>query len=97
MKDNKKLLTVLNQILVDELADVKQNIIQQHGSVNLDFGEVYEEVNKEIEKEITEELKEAEWLIKRIIFLEVWRTRKPNISIKSNNSDESYELRSNIG
>ncbi len=93
MKDNEKLITVLNKILVDELKSVNQNMLHSKVSETLGYGELYEE----IEKETTEELKQAEWLIKRIIFLEVWRNRHPVLSITQNNIEDSYINVRNVG
>jgi bacterioferritin len=93
MKDNEKLLSVLNKILLDELKALDRNMFHSVVSDNLGYEELY----KEIEKETTEELKQAEWLIKRIIFLEVWRTRQPSINVSQNNSKDSEEKRVNFG
>ena len=86
MKSNTKLLTVLNQ-----------NKRHSKLSNKMGYGEVYDEINKEIEGETYEELKQAEWLIKRIIFFEVWRTRQPLVSVSQNNSKESNQKLSNFG
>jgi bacterioferritin len=93
MKDDEKLITVLNKILVDELKSVNQNMLHSQVCDNLGYGELYEE----IEKETAEELKQAEWLIKRIIFLEVWRTRQPVLSNTQNNLDDNYTNVRNVG
>jgi len=93
MKQNEKLITVLNQILVDELNAVNQNMFHSKVSDNSGYGELYEE----IEKQTTEELKQAEWLIKRIIFLEVWRTRQPLVNINPNNNEAIYINIRNVG
>ena len=97
MKNNTKLLTVLNQILIDELKEFNQNKRHSKLSNKMGYGEVYDEINKEIEGETFEELKQAEWLIKRIIFFEVWRTRQPLVSVSQNNSKESNQKLSNFG
>jgi bacterioferritin len=86
MKQNEKLITVLNQMLVEELKTINQNMFHSKGSDNFGYGELYEE----IEKETTEEFKQAEWLIKRIIFLETWKTRQQLLSINKNNIEDSY-------
>ena len=93
MKDNEKLLSVLNKILVDELNARNRTMFHSIVSDNL----AYEELYKELEKEITEELKQAEWLIKRIIFLEVWRTHQSSIDVNQNNVEDSNEKRINFG
>ncbi len=93
MKDNEKLLTVLNNILVDELNTINQKIFHSEASENLGYGKLYEE----IEKETTEELKQAEWLIKRIIFLEAWKSRQSLLSMKQNNINDSYASLRNVG
>jgi len=87
LKQNKKLITRLNQILIDELKNVNQNMFHQIVNNKLGYGELYEE----IEKDLAEELKQAEWLIKRIVFLEVWRTRRSSISFNKNNTENVYK------
>ena len=62
-------------------------------SNNPGFGEL----NEEIEKDIAEELKQAEWLIKRIVFLEVWRARQSSLSISKNNAEDIYKNVRNAG
>jgi bacterioferritin len=93
MKQNEKLIMVLNQILNDELKATNQIMQNPKVSDDLDYGELYEE----IEKETTEELKQAEWLIRRIIFLEVLRTRQQLLNINKNNTEDSYINIKNVG
>jgi bacterioferritin (cytochrome b1) len=93
LKQNKKLIARLNQILIDELKKVNQNMFLQIVSNNPGFGEL----NEEIEKDIAEELKQAEWLIKRIVFLEVWRARQSSLSISKNNAEDIYKNVRNAG
>lgn len=93
MKNNDKLITVLNKILVDELQANNHNIFNPKECDKLDW----EKLQEAIEKETIEEVKQAEWLIKRIIFLEIWRTRQHSISAHQDNSDNNYEMRSNVG
>jgi bacterioferritin (cytochrome b1) len=97
MRTNENLLTVLNKILVDELKAVNPDMIHSKANGNLGYGEIYEEINKKIGKEITEELKQAEWLIKRIIYLEAWRILQPSINVNQNTSNNNFEKRSNVG
>ena len=87
MKENTKLITVLNQMLIDELNGVNRNVF--HSMRNNSSGD--EILFEEIAKETMEDLKQAEWLVKRIIVLEVLRTRQLSISINQNNSTELYE------
>ena len=96
MKNNTKLLIVLNQILIDEFKEFNQNM--RNSKLNkMGFGELYDEINKEIEGETSAELKQAEWFIKRIIFLEVWRIRQPLVSVSQINSKDSNEKLSSFG
>lgn len=66
MKGNKKLLTVLNQLLADELTAINQNVV--HSEMCDSWG--YDKLHKAIEKQARDEMHHAVWLIKRIIFLE---------------------------
>ena len=66
MKGNEKLLVVLNQLLADELTAVNQYMV--HSEMCDNWG--YELLHKAIEKQAIEEMHHAEWLIKRILFLE---------------------------
>jgi bacterioferritin len=66
MKGNDKLLTVLNQLLADELTAISQYMV--HSEMCDDWG--YEKLHKAIEKQAIDEMHHAEWLIRRIIFLE---------------------------
>jgi bacterioferritin len=66
MKGNEKLLAVLNQLLADELTAINQYMV--HSEMCDNWG--YELLHKAIEKQAIEEMHHAEWLIKRILFLE---------------------------
>ena len=66
MKGNEKLLAVLNQLLADELTAINQYMV--HSEMCDNWG--YELLHKAIEKQAMEEMQHAEWLIKRILFLE---------------------------
>jgi len=66
MKGNEKLLAVLNQLLADELTAINQYMV--HSEMCDNWG--YEILHKAIEKQAMEEMQHAEWLIKRILFLE---------------------------
>ncbi len=66
MKGNEKLLTVLNQLLADELTAINQYMV--HSEMCDNWG--YDRLHKAIEKQAKEEMHHAEWLIQRIIFLE---------------------------
>jgi bacterioferritin len=93
MKDNGKLLTVLNQILVDKLTTTNQNIFHSKANDSLEFTELY----KEVEKETAEEFKQAEWLIKRIIFLEIWRSHQSQLNISQKDIENCYSNMKNVG
>ncbi len=66
MKGNEKLLTVLNQLLADELTAISQYMV--HSEMCENWG--YERLHKAIEHQAKDEMSHAEWLIRRIIFLE---------------------------
>jgi bacterioferritin len=66
MKGNDKLITVLNQLLADELTAISQYMV--HSEMCDNWG--YEILHKAIEKQAIDEMHHAESLIKRIIFLE---------------------------
>jgi bacterioferritin len=66
MKGNDKLLTVLNELLADELTAISQYMV--HSEMCDNWG--YENLHHTIEKRAIDEMHHAEWLIKRIIFLE---------------------------
>ena len=66
MKGNDRVLTVLNQLLADELTAISQYM--GHSEMCDNWG--YEKLHKAIEKQAMDEMHHAEWLIQRIIFLE---------------------------
>lgn len=66
MKGNEKLLTVLNELLADELTAISQYMV--HSEMCDNWG--YDKLHHTIEKRAVDEMHHAEWLIKRIIFLE---------------------------
>jgi bacterioferritin len=66
MKGNKKLLTILNQLLADELTAISQYMVHSEMCENWGYGKLHEA----IEKQAIDEMHHAEWLIQRIIFLE---------------------------
>ena len=66
MKGNEKLLTVLNELLADELTAISQYMV--HSEMCDNWG--YDKLHKAIEKQAMDEMHHAEWLIQRIIFLE---------------------------
>ena len=66
MKGNPKLLTVLNDLLADELTAINQYMV--HAEMCDNWG--YEKLHKAIEKQAFDEMHHAEWLIQRVIFLE---------------------------
>lgn len=66
MKGNSKLIEVLNQLLADELTAINQYMV--HAEICDNWG--YDHLHKAIEKQAFDEMHHAEWLMKRIIFLE---------------------------
>ncbi len=66
MKGNKRILTVLNQLLADELTAISQYMV--HSELCDNWG--FERLHKAIEGQAKDEMHHAEWLIQRIIFLE---------------------------
>lgn len=66
MKGNEKLLTMLNQLLADELTAISQYMV--HSEMCDSWG--YEKLHTAIERQARDEMHHAEWLIRRIIFLE---------------------------
>ncbi|HLP14817.1 MAG TPA: bacterioferritin [Bacteroidota bacterium] len=65
MKGNDKLLAVLNQLLAEELTAINQYMV--HAEMCSNWG--YHKMHKAIEKQAMDEMFHAEWLIRRIIFL----------------------------
>ena len=65
MKGNKKLLTVLNSQLADELTVINQYML--HSEMCENWG--YSKLHNAIRKQAMDEMHHAEWLIERIIFL----------------------------
>jgi bacterioferritin len=66
MKGNDKILTVLNELLADELTAISQYMV--HAEMCDNWG--YAKLHEAIEKQALDEMHHAEWLIGRIIFLE---------------------------
>jgi bacterioferritin len=66
MKGNENVLAALNQLLADELTAISQYMV--HSEMCANWG--YEQLHKAIEKQAHDEMHHAEWLIRRIIFLE---------------------------
>jgi bacterioferritin len=66
MKGNKKLLTVLDQLLADELTAINQYMV--HSEMCENWG--YNKLHLDIRKQAMDEMHHAEWLIERLIFLE---------------------------
>jgi len=66
MKGNKRLLTVLNQRLADELTAINQYMVHSEICENWGYGKLH----IDIRKQAMDEMHHAEWLIERIIFLE---------------------------
>jgi bacterioferritin len=66
MKGNDKLVGVLNQLLADELTAISQYMV--HSEMCDNWG--YSSLHKAIESQAHDEMHHAEWLIRRILFLE---------------------------
>ncbi|MBM4169913.1 MAG: bacterioferritin [Ignavibacteria bacterium] len=66
MKGNKKLIDALNGLLADELTAISQYMV--HSEMCSNWG--YEKLHEAIEKQAKDEMHHAEWLIRRILFLE---------------------------
>jgi bacterioferritin len=66
MKGNEKLLTVLNELLADELTAISQYVV--HSEMCENWG--YDKLHDAIQKQAREEMHHAEWLIQRILFLD---------------------------
>ena len=66
MRSNEKLLQTLNQLLADELTAISQYMV--HSEMCDNWG--YDKLHNAIEKQALDEMHHAEWLIRRIIFLE---------------------------
>ena len=66
MKGNDKIITVLNQLLADELTAISQYMV--HSEMCDNWG--YARLHKAIEGQAKDEMHHAEWLIQRILFLE---------------------------
>lgn len=66
MKGNEKLLSVLNDLLADELTAINQYMV--HSEMCANWG--YEKLHEAIESQAKDEMHHAEWLIQRILFLE---------------------------
>ncbi len=66
MKGNDELLTILNRLLADELTAISQYMV--HSEMCDSWG--YDKLHKAIERQAMDEMHHAEWLIRRIIFLE---------------------------
>lgn len=70
MKGNKKLLTVLNSLLADELTAI--NMYMLHSEMCENWG--FNKLHGAIRKQSIDEMKHAEWLIERIVFFDGYPT-----------------------
>jgi bacterioferritin len=66
MKGNEKVISVLNQLLADELTAINQYMV--HSEMCENWG--YTKLHAGIRKQAMDEMHHAEWLIERIIFFE---------------------------
>jgi bacterioferritin len=100
MKGNEKLLTVLNQLLADELTAINQYMV--HSEMCENWG--YNKLHMDIRKQAMDEMHHAEWLIERLIFFEGTPTvsklnpikigKTVSEMIKNDKSDELDAVRS---
>ena len=100
MKGNDKVLSVLDQLLADELTAINQYMV--HSEMCENWG--YHKLHTDIRKQAMDEMHHAEWLIERIIFLEgtptVSKLNPVNIGktvsgmINNDNDDELDAVRS---
>ncbi len=66
MKGNAKVIDVLNKMLAEELTAINQYVVHAELCENWGYGKLHEA----IERQAMDEMHHAEWLIRRIIFLE---------------------------
>lgn len=66
MKGNAKVIDVLNKMLAEELTAINQYVVHAELCENWGYGKLHEA----IEHQAMDEMHHAEWLIRRIIFLE---------------------------
>lgn len=66
MKGNKRIITVLNQLLADELTAISQYTVHSEMCGNWGYGKLH----TAIESQARDEMHHAMWLIRRILFLE---------------------------
>ena len=66
MKGHDKVVSVLNELLADELTAISQYMV--HSEMCDNWG--YDQLHKAIEAQAIDEMHHAEWLIGRILFLE---------------------------
>jgi bacterioferritin len=100
MRGNKKLLTVLDQLLADELTAINQYMVHSEMCENWGFNKLH----MDIRKQAMDEMHHAEWLIERIIFFEGTPTvsklnpikigKTVSEMINNDNSDELDAVRS---
>src|SRR5664279_4758805 len=66
MKGSKKLLTILNALLADELTAINQYMVHSEMCENWGYGKLH----MAIRKQAMDEMHHTEWLIERILFFE---------------------------
>jgi len=64
MKGNKKIISILNSLLTDELTAINQYMVRSEMCENWGYTKLY----TTIRKQAMDEMHHAEWLIERIIF-----------------------------
>jgi bacterioferritin len=67
MKTYTKLVAILNSLLIDKLAEIKQNLI--HSEMCENWG--YNKLHLAITKQVMDEMNQAEWMLERISLFEV--------------------------
>ena len=85
MKGDDKLISVLNELLADELSAISQYMV--HSEMCNNWG--YEKLHKGIEHQTKEEMQHAEWLLGRILFLEGQPTVSKLHPIRIGNDEEA--------
>jgi len=66
MKGDQKLIATLNDLLADELTAISQYMVHSEMCENWGYGKLH----SAIEKQAKDEMHHAEWLIRRILFLD---------------------------
>lgn len=92
MNQNGKLVSLLNQILAEELRTINKNALFESTENDMKNDELVDKINIEAANDI----KQAEWLTKRIIFLEVLKTYPNSLSQIEENSKINLKQKSSF-